>query len=310
VLTTWHLLTAEEQRTFGAPPAVDGLGVAVIVSAGRWDGDALIMLMSGFIDESGAGDEPVLLMGAIIAPALEWHGFSVAWQALLDDEAAPYAHYFEMDRNEGPFENWGVAKKARFLQGQYPILNAHCKLGLTVSLNKDLYNEVYRKDFPKRASPDSAYGVCAKELIVQAHRLTRRHFGEGTDLNLVIEEGHPNLPNVVEIVQDIKRCYPEHRYGPLIPMEKRKALPLQAIDQLAVACRRYEPTAIRDDLFATTPPEATMEEICLSLAEGERFPIFYVSLDQERLHLHRKAKAEIARIKRAQKRHSKRGLLS
>ena len=301
-----HVLSLEEHNAFGVD-AVDDLGAAMLTAVAGYGRDVLFVIVSVWIDETGTGDEPSLMVGGIGASALNWLSFSQQWSALLGNANVPHAHLYKMERNEGPFSDrtvWGVSRKAAFVSAQLPILQKWCQFGLTVSLDKHLYRDVYRKDFPAGTSPDSAYGLACKELILAVQEHCGRLFNEADSINFVVEEGHVNMPNAEQIFRELKLCFPEgaENLGTLFPMSRDDGKPLQAIDHLVVMARRAEPRMLKDDAFLSYFEEDRLSDMVEKLPDGETFPVFYHPLTEDRLRWHREHKAEMSKILRRIKR--------
>lgn len=259
------------------------------------------MIATVFVDES-YGDGPRLLVGGLVSSWHKWMGFSAEWRQMLVSANVPYAHYLEMDRNKGPFprQQWGVVRKTRFLRTQREILQRWVTIGLTVTIDQELYRKVYRPNFPVRCSPDSAYGLAAKELILMAQRHCSDYFEEVDAINFVWEEGHQNLPNVEQIFRDLKVCYGERArtLGAFIRASRLSAPALQAVDQLTVAARQSEAVAKAKGMFGEVPRGVDLDTVMAMLEPGEHFPVFYHELTAERLQWHRDNAAEMGLFKR------------
>jgi hypothetical protein len=228
-------------------------------------------------------------------------GFTQEWSQVLERAKVPHAHFYKMERNEGPFsdrEVWRVSRKMAFAHVQFEILKKYCQFGITVSLDLQLFDDVYRKDFPKGVSPDSAYGVACKELILAAQAHCERFFQDADPINFVIEEGHRNLPNVEQIFRELRLCYPDltKNLGTLFPMDRDRGKPLQAIDQLIVMARRSEPQMLANNSFVNYSEEDILSDLMEKIPDP--FPIFYQPLTEERLRHHREHKTEMAKILR------------
>jgi len=270
------------------------------------EGDTPLMIATVYVDES-YGDTSRLLVGGLLSSWHKWLGFTLAWNSLLDRAEVPYAHYLEMDRNKGPYADrtvWNRGRKSAFLQVQYDLMRDWCQMGLTVSIDTQLYNDVYRANFPKGHSPDSAYGIASKELIVNAQRHANEYFSDVESLNFVWERGHQNLPNVQQIFFEMKDSLGDKAksLGNFIPLSRTEAVALQLIDQLAVAARRTESQAKKKKLFADVPQGADLATVEGLLAPSETFPIFYHELTEERLLWHREHKVEMNQLIRQARR--------
>lgn len=205
---------------------------------GEEAGDDLIMHFSAFVDESGSSDEPTLVLAGLISDLDGWMALKLEWQQILRLYGAPYAHYTELRHGYGPFRDWTHEKRGNFVTSCFNAWSRHCKAGISVHLKKTLYEEVYRQDFPKGCSPDSAYAICAAEIFGGAMQIARECLHHDGKINFVFEQGHANAPNALRLHQDFTK-YAENReaLGPLTFMERAHAEGLQAADHLAHATR-------------------------------------------------------------------------
>ncbi|HET9639934.1 MAG TPA: hypothetical protein VFP12_12085 [Allosphingosinicella sp.] len=291
----------------GVAPGSCGLGLVsgALATVGA-DGSELLMLASAFVDES-YGDDGRLMLAGLIASWDKWRGFGIDWTHLLKQAEVPYAHFYEMDRNQGPFsdrEVWGRGRKGAFIKAQTDIMRKWCELGVTVSIDLAAYKRVYREQMPPKVSSYSAYGVAGLEMVLCVQRHCFQLFSDADTINFVWERGHQNLPNVQEIFHDLKDCYGEkaRSLGAFIPLSRTEAPPLCIVDQLCVSARRIEPEAKERNLFAKPPPKATLADIQAMLPPDETFPVFHHEIDEIRLAELRDLTVEIKQLRRGLRR--------
>lgn len=275
--------------------------VALIASIhGQVDGGEWVMVVSCFVDEAGTGDEPNVILAGLVADLNGWLAFNSSWQEQLNEHQVPFAHMVDMKNTRGVFADWDTPRSSKFSRGNLKIIKANCAFGFTVSLSKQLYHEQYRADFPPKVSPDSAYGLCAREVFGRALTLSADLFGYEGPINFIFESGHKNSGNAAQIFQDLKAHSTEgERYGFFALADKQRTRPLQGADQIAYLARRHEPEALRTDSFKKVlakqyagAPTSVQKDGC---------PIFYYGIKEDALTFFR----EQALVLRKHKQRSK-----
>lgn len=269
-------------------PSAPGLGLLhlALVTVGASESEH-VMLASAFVDES-YGDDGRLVLAGLVASWDKWRGFGIDWDHLLKQAEVPYGHFYEMDRNKGPFADkqlWNVARKSAFVSAQHDMVKKWCELGVTVSIDLALYKEKYRVGLPAKVTPFSAYGVAGLEMFLTVQRHCNDLFSDVDTINFAWERGHQNMPNVQQIFYDLKDCFGERArtLGAFIPLTRDEAPALSVVDQLCVSARRLEPTAKEQNMFRSAPPNATLADIQAMLPGDERMPIFHHEIGEARM---------------------------
>jgi hypothetical protein len=249
------------------------------------------VLLSAYIDESGIGGQPRVMLGALVARASRWHGFNWGWRKLLRSEGIPFSHLVDMENGDPPFEGWGKSRCGPFVGQAFRLVNKHLEFGLTAVLGVDDYQTAYRVALPKRTPKDSAYGLCARAVIENIMMEARTSFGEDTRVNFVFEDNQ-HFEDARRIFNDLKAHVPEisGNMGTITAGEKRDFPGLQASDLIASLGRRAEPNANfqeRTSFGSARTPRA-----------HGNIPIFHIDLHEKRIYAYGLQATDIAGEKR------------
>ena len=254
---------------------------------GRVEGAELVVVLSAFVDESGTGDEPNVILAALVGEVNGWLAFNAEWQTMLDVNEVDHAHYKDMRGSRPPFRGWTMNKKERFSRTSYAIIKERCLFAFTVSLSKALYREKYREPcLAEGISPDSAYALCAREVFGYAINMAEKHLGYTEPMNFIFEAGHVNSTNAAAVFEDLK----EHsevgqRLGFFALEDKKKLKPLQGADHLAHQGRRSEAAQLKKG-FIEVDANRYSEDFSSIHADG--CPVFYWAFTEEMLDYHRR----------------------
>jgi hypothetical protein len=270
----WYRLTEEERRALKAPADIEGLGMLALTLFDRWQRDAVFVLVRAFIDESGTGGDPRIMLGALVARAHRWHAFHQHWQRLLDTEGIEFSHVVAMENKEPPFEDWGMQRTAAFVRRARKRMDKNCDFGMTVALSLDDHEKHFRSKLAKRTHRDSCYGTCARAMMAAVTAESISVFGPDTILNFVFEN-NDRFEDARRIFNDYKTHGGRiaHHLGKIAPGEKREFGGLQGADLVASLGRRNEPTA----KFTPVMIGASGRKV------GDRMRIFHVALNEELL---------------------------
>ena len=270
----------------------------VAILNGKVDGSEPIVMLSAFVDESGTGDEPNVVLAAVMSNVEGWITFNPEWQRLLDENRLDYAHFKDLRKGCGQYEGWSINQKERFSRACMAAMKQHCIMGFTVSLNKQLYAEKYRDPCRQdRISPDSAYALCAREVFGWAARMTDEYIDYRGPINFVFESGHRNAPNAAAVFADLKAHSDiRDRLGFFALEDKKKLRPLQAADQIAHQARRSEAEALKNKTFTAVDSAHYVGNLTSVVTAG--CPFFYFALDEEMLEFHRQQQRVLRGIKR------------
>jgi hypothetical protein len=279
-----------------APAEVDGLGMLALTLFSRWERDALFVLVTVFVDESGTGGEPRMMLGGLVAPAHQWAAFNAHWRKLLAKENIEFSHLVAMENNEPPFENWTQPRLRNFLRRAATRVQKNCDFGLTVAMDLDLHKTEYRDKLHPKAHKDSPYGTCARAMIEGIYVMAKPYYGDDVRLNFVFENSS-HFGEVNRVFTDAKRHVTEMspHLGTLTPGEKADFCGLQGADLVASAGRRTESDTKLTKLLS-------LEEQLKALVEYQRCPLFHLAIKEHNMPEFRKQAESIAREKKWAKR--------
>lgn len=256
------------------------------------------MLITTYVDESGTGGEPRLMLGGLVQRAHKWHRFNWHWTKLLKKAQIPYSHLIAMENKEPPFENWGKERTKEFVKDTIPLVEQDVAWGVTVAIDHELCDKEYRGKLHPRAHKDSAYGLCARKLFESVFVTARQFWGRDILLNFVFEVSD-HFGEVLRVFIDCKDHIPEMtpHLGEITAGRKSEYCGLQAADFLVSHGRRMEP------ILKIT----TIDKPYKSLAEaragaGNKIPVFHFAIAEEMLPEMREQAETISREKKWAKR--------
>lgn len=234
------------------------------------------MLVTAFVDESGTGREPKILLGSLVAAAHRWHAFHRHWGRLLKKEEIEFSHIVAMENKDPPFEDWGRVRTRPFVRRAAQRMNKNCDFGFTAVLSRDDYKTHYLANLSSRAARDSAYGLCARAIIESVTLEAIAVYGSSTVVNFVFENSQ-HFEGVRRIFLELKEYVTPvaGNLGTISPGEKRDFGGLQAADLIASLSRRSEPTAKFIDSVEIGSSKIPREH--------GRFPTFHAPLNKESL---------------------------
>lgn len=255
------------------------------------------MIFCCYIDETGM-DGPRVMLAGYVAPLHKWHGFRRKWNELLRDEGIYYSHIMEMRSGKSPFEGWDTNRISSFVKKSSNIVKKYCDLGLTAAVNKD-NRKKYALNMPQKTSPDSAYGMCARQFFEQIPLLIQKYVGvKSCRVNFIFEHHRQHFGDAERIFDQIKRTDPRYAnwLGSIKSAECENFAGLQAADILAYSARRYEPKA------EFIPVPSGIGSRVLKRIGVDECPIFRIDIDEDAIPLYHDAASEIRRRLLKQKR--------
>lgn len=288
-----------EAALLGAPRCVDALGALSLSLDSSWVEDRVFVIVTTFVDETGIAGNRVLLAG-YTARLHEWQGFNAKWRKQLREAEIPYSHITEMRKGDHPFEGWDDAKINAFVLKVAPLIAKYCSFGLTVGVNKE-HRAAYAANMPPKTSPDSAYGMCARQFFEQVPQFVERVMGlRHARVNFVFERQDQLFGDAERIFHELRKVDPEMRrvLGTITPAEKEDFPGLQAADMLAFWARRREPTAS----FSKVPDKALPVFLGRKRVEC---PHFRVDIGEDAIPRYHEVAGEIGRRRRHAKREAK-----
>jgi hypothetical protein len=151
-------------------------------------------------DESGEGD--VLLVSMQIGMTEKAKRMKKLWWTELAKAGIPYFHSKDFHNYTGGiFRDLSRQRRERLLDLLAQLARLRLEIGLTARVSKQLFRGMTDHKF--RSKYATEYGFAIQMLILSAHLYLER-FELGFDVNIVVEEGHRNSGQVLQILRDLK----------------------------------------------------------------------------------------------------------
>jgi uncharacterized protein DUF3800 len=201
------------------------------------------MVMTAYFDESGThGEEsPVVTIAGFIAGADQWSAYERDLSQLLAENEVKVFHARKFRTSKGDFKGWSMTKRARFNSRFLRLADDHLAYGLAMILRPDDYRKIYRlHEFPRRARPDTQYGLCFRTALWKSAVLMKDRPADWP-LNVVLETGHKNAGDAIRVFAEFQESLrPEYAsvLGKLDFASKENCPPLAIADSLAYAIFR------------------------------------------------------------------------
>lgn len=195
-----------------------------------WDDESFLMAVDLGFDESGDGD--ILLVSMQLGIIEQAKRLKRKWKSKLSHAGVSYFHSSEYDNfSHGVFKGLSRKERAELLASLSKLIHRHLGIGVTIRVSKSFYDANTTQQF--RSQWGTAYGFAVNMLIAVSH-LYMQKFGLEYAINVLIEKGHRNAAQAVEMVLNVK----PHESLPLKVLSaglgsKQEHPILQAADMLA-----------------------------------------------------------------------------
>jgi hypothetical protein len=196
------------------------------------------MLYTAYFDEADThGPSPTIIMAGFLGTAREWQLFDRRLRALQRRDGFTTFHVKQFKRKSGEFAGWSYTKCMKLVNDLTKLVRDELTEGLTVHLEHERYLTEYRAPpVPKGMRLDSQYGICFRACMRQVLEIVMAD-GKPHRLDVVIEHGHRNARDTIEIFNDVKRRLKERRgldlLGEIVTAKKHERAPLMVADFLA-----------------------------------------------------------------------------
>jgi hypothetical protein len=233
------------------------------------------MVMIAYFDESGThgAESPVMTIAGFIANQSQWSSCQADLSKLLAEYGVKTFHARKFRTGKGDFKRWPMPRRAQFNSRFLKLADDHLACGLAMILRSEDYENIYRLgEFPRKARPDTQYGLCFRAALWKAAVLLKER---PTDwpLNVVLETGHNNAGDAIRVFgefQDSLRPEYSSSLGTLNFASKENCPPLAIADSLAYAIFRMTAG------YSQHPTEPNAAVV------GPADPPYYVSLPLSR----------------------------
>jgi len=153
-------------------------------------------------DESGSHD--ILLVSVQVGVVQRAKKLKTAWKTILRENCVPYFHSVDYDNfDKGIFRHLDRGARNRLLRSLGGHLRRRMLFGITGKITVSAYNA--KTDNRFRSEWSAAYGFAMSMLMLQT-RILLDGSGLGDEVNVLIEDGHKNSGQALQIVQRIKRA--------------------------------------------------------------------------------------------------------
>jgi hypothetical protein len=190
-------------------------------------------------DEGGAGD--TLIVAVQIGIIEQSKKLKRQWKARL--AAANDLKFFHSvdfgNYTGGVFTKAGLNRKERheLLKDLAKLIHCHLIAGISARVSISAYDRIIPKEHVFRARTGTAYGFLISECLNNAHALLD-HLRIPSKLNIVIEGGHNNSQQAIQLLGELQKVPPERLPIPITILtaglgNKTDDPILQAADMLA-----------------------------------------------------------------------------
>jgi hypothetical protein len=212
--------------------------------AHRWVPERIfvVLILTAYMDESGThGGSPITVMGGMLANAGQWQRFEYEFSKLKRKHKFQIWHTKKFKKSRGDFKGWTDQQRLALLRELLPIVenaNAFTE-GVTVTLDNADYEANYRGgETPRKLRIESKYGLCFRNCLIFfiLEALKRVRKGRLPKLHFVLESGHPNAGEALDIFNEMKRDLREQNcdlLGDLTFSDKDECDPLMMADFLS-----------------------------------------------------------------------------
>lgn len=184
-------------------------------------------------DESG--DEKIILVSMQLATVQKARKLKNAWNHELKEADLNFFHSIDFHKiHGGIFRHLNKEQREALLEKLSRLIRQRCEIGLSVWVDIEKYNDRTNQDFRSRWG--TAYSHAIHMLVLIAY-LYCKHRALGFDVNILIEGGHRNSDQALQILRDAQKTngQPKALLNILnVGTGDKKAHPiLQAADMLA-----------------------------------------------------------------------------
>lgn len=245
---------------------------------GYWPNRAnrLLFMLKAYLDDSGRGQGPSLVLSGYVSTAEQWEVFSREWRAELD--VRPSVEYFKTKEamwREGQFSHHRPELITYRINKLAGIVKANVLLGIACAVSlKDFYNIIdpffkAQPDHPMARVNGNPYFFCFYGVMTLLyHHLWRK--GRVEPVDFIFDEQGKEGNRIADFYYDFRDTRPLDMVGkmmvnPPIFQNDRYMLPLQAADLSAWHIRRYLADAEKNKKSGLPRPE--LSPIQAKLAE-------------------------------------------
>lgn len=128
-------------------------------------------MLRAYIDDSGQGHGPVMVLAGFISTSERWAAFSDEWQEALD--MRPQLQYFKMSEavcTSGEFYAWSEERRDERVSLFYRILERHVQAGIWTSMPRDSYASTFSPIAQLHRQYKNPYYILVLNLLAEFQR--------------------------------------------------------------------------------------------------------------------------------------------
>lgn len=201
-----------------------------------------MLTLTAYLDESGThGGSTATVMAGVMANAYQWDRFEAEFDRLRSHYGFRIFHTKKFKKRGGDFRGWHPLRQAALLHDLAMLTSVPGTFidAVTVMLDNADYKANYISgEKPRRLRLESKYGLCFRNclmyFILEAMKWV--HEGAPPKLHFVLESGHPNVNEAINIFNEVKeeiRGYGVDLLGEVTVADKDDRTPLMIADFLA-----------------------------------------------------------------------------
>jgi hypothetical protein len=237
-----------------ASSSTDFIGELCVALRHRWLRDELFVIFTSYFDEADThGPSPTVILAGYLGHAFQWRRFEKKLTKLRAKHNFKIFHSKEFKARTKGFDGWSDTQCNNLVDDLTDMMEKTLSEGFAMALERDRYLNEYRSPpIPRKMNLDSQYGVCFRSCMFHLmDRMSKRGYRDR--LNVVIEDGHPNVYDCGRIFGDLKRRYERlgiNVLGSFTIEQKQSCPPLMLADYMAGAYSIMRETMSLDDMDA------------------------------------------------------------
>jgi hypothetical protein len=232
------------------------------------------LLYTAYFDEADThGPSPTIIMACFLGTARQWELFGRRLRNLQRRDGFSIFHSTEFKSKSGEFSGWSDAKCMTLVNDLTELVRDNLTEGVTMYLERARYLNEYRAPpIPKKMNLDSQYGVCFRACMAHLIGIVTQD-GKRHMLNIVVEDGHPNVGDTIRIFNDmklqVKYQLAASLLGQITKAKKKDTPPLMACDFQAYTYSRMRASKAAGglDYAAEAPMRPRKREAGLTFLE-------------------------------------------
>jgi hypothetical protein len=152
-------------------------------------------------DESGSHD--VLLLAVQVGVVQKARKMKTSWKTLLRDAKVPFFHSVDYDNfSKGVFSHLARKERSELLKALSGLIRKRLRFGITAKITVSNWNSKTDPEFRSRWA--AAYSFAMQMLMLET-RILLEKAQLGYDVNILLEEGHKNAGQAINILRGIKK---------------------------------------------------------------------------------------------------------